>query len=593
MNRIFNQNLSFFPLGQLCCIIFFIIILTIIIKIENNEIVIQAANSTYASRISISDFNSSNLPIIVINTGGQTIRDNYRIAADMGIIYNGEGERNSLTDPFNDYKGKIRIEIRGSSSQMFPKKQYGFETQDSGGNNLNVSLLGMPDENDWILYAPYSDKSLVRNVLIYKLANDMGHYASKTKFCELVLNDDYRGIYVLMEKIKRDKNRVDISKLNPDEIAGDDLTGGYILKIDKFAGESIGGWFSPFPPYLNAQQKIYYQYHYPKPDKIVPEQENYIQQFIYNFEYIMYTSEYADSISGYPQIIDINSFVDYFIMSEFSKNVDSYRLSAFMYKDKNSNNAKIVMGPVWDFNLAFGNADYYDGAKTEGWQLDYLTENVQFTRGDYFQVPFWWKRLIRDPNFLIKINLRWQDLRKQILDTDLYLNTIDSLTTYLDESQKRNFERWPVLDNYVWPNAYIGHTYENEITYLKQWIMDRLQWMDVNISEYNSIDLAQESPTIPGECFLNQNYPNPFNSLTVIRYGISAPNQVILSIINILGQEIITIVNEQQNAGYHQSFWDGKNSSGKPQTNGVYFCEIKVKSEKETFYQIKKMLLLK
>ena len=130
-----------------------------------------------------------------------------------------------------------------------PKKQYALETQDDLGNNLNVPLLGMPAENDWILYAPYSDKSLIRNVLAYKLSWDVGRYASRTRLCELVLNGDYRGLYVLMEKIKRDKNRVDISTLNPDEITGDDLTGGYIIKIDKSAGESVRGWYSPYLPF--------------------------------------------------------------------------------------------------------------------------------------------------------------------------------------------------------------------------------------------------------------------------------------------------------------------------------------------------------
>ncbi len=134
------------------------------------------------------NFESSNLPIVVINTHGQTIPDEYRIIADMGIIYNGPGQRNHVNDPFNNYDGKISIELRGSSSQMFPKKQYALETEDAQGENLNVSLLGLPEENDWILNGPYSDKSLIRNVLIYRLARDLGNYASRTRFCELVLN---------------------------------------------------------------------------------------------------------------------------------------------------------------------------------------------------------------------------------------------------------------------------------------------------------------------------------------------------------------------------------------------------------------------
>ena len=243
-------------------------------------------------------FSSSNLPIIVIDTHGQVIPNEPKIEADMGIINNGPGVRNYITDPFNHYNGKIGIEIRGSSAQTFPKKQYAIETRDSTGNNLNVSLLGMPEENDWILYAPYSDKSLIRNVLAYKMSNDIGRYTSRTSFCEVVLNGDYIGLYVLMEKIKRDRNRVKIKKMLPTYTSGDLLTGGYIIKIDKMEGSNIQGWYSNFPPYPGAWQQIYYQYHYPDPDEIVPEQESYIQNFIYQFEYIMDQGTYTDPFSG-------------------------------------------------------------------------------------------------------------------------------------------------------------------------------------------------------------------------------------------------------------------------------------------------------
>ena len=168
----------------------------------------------------------------MIDTYGEEIPDEYKIVAHMGIIDNGTN-MNYYDDPFNGYDGQISIETRGSTSQSFPKKQYALETQDSDGENLNVPILGMPSENDWILHAPYSDKSLLRNFLSYELYGEMGWYSTRTRFCEVVINGDYKGLYLFMEKIKRDNNRVDISTLNPDEILDDDLTGGYILKIDK------------------------------------------------------------------------------------------------------------------------------------------------------------------------------------------------------------------------------------------------------------------------------------------------------------------------------------------------------------------------
>lgn len=140
------------------------------------------------------DFTSSNLPIIIINTNSLSIPyDNPRIVADMGVIYNEQGERNNISDPFNNYSGKISIEIRGSSSSRWSKKSYGIETQNEDGSNNSVSLLGLPEENDWILYASYYDRSFLRNVLTCKLANEMGWYASRTKYCELVLNGEYQG----------------------------------------------------------------------------------------------------------------------------------------------------------------------------------------------------------------------------------------------------------------------------------------------------------------------------------------------------------------------------------------------------------------
>src|SRR5210317_109968 len=166
------------------------------------------------------------LPKVNLNTNGATIIDEPKIEAQMTITVN----------DIVDFSGKIGIEIRGSSSQMFPKKQFGLEIWDEANEGINVSLLGFPEEEDWILYAPYSDKALIRNVLIYDLARDIGRYASRVKFVDVSINGSYNGVYVLMEKLKRDSNRIDLNKLKPEEISGEDLTGGYILKIDKAVG---------------------------------------------------------------------------------------------------------------------------------------------------------------------------------------------------------------------------------------------------------------------------------------------------------------------------------------------------------------------
>ncbi len=514
-----------------------------------------------------SEFTSSNLPIIVIDTHNQAIPDEDKILIDLGIIFNGEGERNSYPGEFNHYNGNAGIELRGSSSLMFPKKSYALETRDSSGENFDVSILGMPEENDWILYAPYSDKSLLRNVIAYKLANEMGHYATRTNFCELVINGEYQGIYVLMEKIKRDKNRVNIKKLDPEDSSGVKLTGGYLIKIDKTAGENNAGWYSPFLPYSQAHQKILYQYHDPSPDEIVEPQKKYIQDYVFKFESLMNSSLYNDPVVGYSTYIDVNSFIDYFLFTELVKNVDGYRLSMFMYKDRDSEDSRLKMGPYWDYNLAFGNADYYNASKTDGLQIDYFSNNYDFLNTDEYQVPFWWKKLVKDSNFKSKAEARWNELKSNLFNKDKIFGFIDSLTEYLQEARIRNFEKWPVIGTYVWPNAFIGNSYAEEIDYFKSWINSRINWLNNNI--ITSVEEVNIKPT--GFTELYQNYPNPFNPVTKIKFTIGNNSGKIVQLIiyDILGREVKVLVNEILSAGIYEVEFNG---TGIP--SGVYFYKL-------------------
>jgi len=422
------------------------------------------------------NFTTSNLPIVVINTNSQTIMDDPRIVCDMCIIDNGFGTINSISDPFNDYNGKISIEYRGSSSQSFPKKSYALETQDSLGNNNNVSLLGMPVENDWILYAPYTDKSLMRNFLTFDLGRKMGHYAPRTVYCELVINGDYKGIYILMEKIKRDNNRLDIAKLDADDLAGDSLTGGYIIKVDKYTGTGGADWLSDFPKIGDGS--LYIQYHYPEANVLLPQQLDYIEHFVDSFEYALAGPNFADTSIGYAKYIDVNSFIDLYIINELSRNIDGYRLSTYLHKDKQSRGGKLTMGPFWDFNLAFGNSENCSGGLTSGWEVN---------GGCGGNNPFWFERLLEDNNYHKKLKSRWEYLRDRSFHQDSLFNFIDSMALYLNDAQQRNFQQWPILGNYVWPNYYVGDTYQDELNFFKTWISSRLQWIDNNIAcNYNS-----------------------------------------------------------------------------------------------------------
>ncbi len=490
-------------------------------------------------------FTSSNLPIIVINTSG-SIPDEPKITADMGIIDNGSsGARNNITDPYNNYSGKIGIEVRGSSSQMFPKKQYSIEVRDALGTGINVSLLGMPPEEDWVLFAPYNDKSLMRDVLAYKLGRDLGHYAPRTHFCEVVLNGEYLGIYVLMEKIKHDKNRVDIANLSPLEISGDDITGGYIIKIDKESGSGNGGWFSSyFPPNRSGSQQIYFQYDYPSASEIVTEQMNYIKQYVNNFETSLNSTTFNDPVNGYAKYIDVDSFIDFFIMNEVSKNVDGYRLSTYLYKEKNPDGGKLHMGPIWDFNLGFGNANYCTQGNPEGWVTDFNT----ICNRDYWLIPFWWSKLYSDGVYRNKLAARWTELRASQLETDRILTYIDSVANVLNgESQQRNFQRWPVLSTYVWPNYYVGPTFAAEVSWLKNWVIERLNWMDANMPRLiTSIEDASSD-------FSVEFFPNPFSKELQINYSLQEAGTISVEIYDMLGRPIKTIQESKQQPGVYQS----------------------------------------
>ena len=457
-------------------------------------------------------FTSSDLPVISINTHGLEIVDDPKIMADMGIIDNGAGVRNHLSDPFNQYNGKIGIEIRGQSSQMFPMKSYSIELWDNAGSSINRSIFGLPSESDWVLYAPYNDKTLMHNFLAYTLARNMGHWAANCHYVELVVNGNYKGIYVFMEKLKRNSGRVNISKMNASDISGDAVTGGYIFSIDKEAN----GWFSLYQPVgSTSNQHIQYSYVYPKITDIVQPQIDYIKRYTDSFENALHGSSYQDKQTGWRKYADETSFLDYFIVNEVSRNVDGYRLSAYFYKNRESKGGKIIAGPVWDYDLAFRNADYCNGSNTNGWA--YAFNSV--CPDDYWQVPFWWNRMMNDTAFVANLRCRWKTLRQTTLSTAALNKLIDSAANLTAEARTRHFVQWPVLGIYVWPNpSPIPANYEQEIVTIKSWLQSRLSWIDGQIPNIgNCYDYPSNAPKTMTLDF----YPNPVskNGNIIIKTG--------------------------------------------------------------------------
>ncbi len=472
---------------------------------------------------------SSNLPLVVINTHGVEILDDPKIEADMGIIYNGEGVRNNLTDPFNHYNGKIGIELRGQSSQMFPMKPYGFELRDNAGNSQNKPLFGFPSESDWILYAPYNDKTLMHNFLAYTMSREMGRYASRCRYVELVLNGEYRGIYILMEKIKRNSGRVNVTKLNAADISGDAVTGGYIFSIDKEAD----GWYSEyFPQESTMGQRIRYSYVVPKITAVVPEQIEYIRNYTDSFERTLFNEGFQHKTKGWRRYADESSFIDYFLVNEISHNVDGYRLSAYFSKDRYSKGGKINAGPVWDYDLGFRNANYCRGADTVGWAWQFNETCPQ----DFWQVPFWWDRFDKDTAFMAHLRCRWKQLRAGSLSDNRINTLIDSIASLTAEARQRHFQKWPVLGTYVWPNVDpIPATYADEISVLKEWLGKRLTWIGNNIPNRGA---CYDFPPGIKETVLISVAPNPVYDLFTIDVKSKQDQDLLLSVYDAGGRQV-------------------------------------------------------
>ncbi len=473
-------------------------------------------------------FEVSNLPLVVINTVEEApIIDEYKVAALMGIINQADGI-NALSDPYDEFYGEIGIEIRGSSSGTFPKKAFGLETRGPDSTNYNASIFDWPIDNDWILYAPYSDKSLIRNVLTYKLGSEMGEWAPRTKAVELFVNGEYLGVYIFMERIKQNPGRVNINKLNYEDTEGNELTGGYVVKIDKTTGGGEIAWTSPYLQAPPATGPVYFQMHDPGIDEMHPAQLDYIETYITDFEAALYGPDFTDPINGYAPFIDVNSFIDFMIVNEISKNVDGYRISTFMYKERLSEGGKLVAGPLWDFNLGWGNANYCNGGLTSGWEI-YFND---VCGGDWaLNNPFYWNRFVEDPAFTHALNCRWQELRMTTLNTDTILAFIDEMELYLEDAADRNFQRWPILGSYVWPNNFVGSTYAEEMDYLRSWMIDRLNWMDANM--FGSCeDLGFQNEAHSNGVFI---YPNPTESSATITFQRAIKNGKI-EVSNQLGQ---------------------------------------------------------
>ncbi len=440
----------------------------------------------------------TNLPIVFINTSNQMILRNDRITARMKIINNADGTNygDTIAHPNQtvDYDGYIGLKYRGNSSfEYSDKKPYAIRPLDKpideGGKKQKVSLLGMGADNDWAMLAPFADKTMLRDVLTMELARPYFLYVPHMKHCELIVDGTYYGIYILSERVGKGKHRLNLKDPVADE-AGN-VTGDFHVEVDRPDEEVY--YTSPFrPTYSNGttinNRSITYQYKNPEYSDFaeLPEgTQAAINKAIADMESAFHAVYYKDAERGYRKFIDPKSFADYMLASEFAGNVDAYRLSTNLYKYSEANAPKHGVDSrwrtsLWDFNIAYGNANYNSGERTDLWIYQFNDRNA----GDNPIVPFYWQRLMNDEAFTQgELKDRWQEYRAGNYATSTVMHKIDSLTTLLTAAgaMERNEQAWRMFGRGVWPNSYVGNSYDDEVAYLKGWIKKRAKWMDRQI----------------------------------------------------------------------------------------------------------------
>ena len=496
------------------------------------------------------------LPIVFVDTKGKCLDKNVteKIPATMRVL---DGKTNSVADSAKGTLYDIGIKVRGQSSALFPKPGYGVEVRDEKGEGLDVSLFGLPPADDWVFHGPYVDKSMMRNALAHWLFRQAGHYSPRTKHFDLYINGVYRGVYVLIEKIKRGKYRVNVSKLKETDVSGEDVTGGYIWAFDKTGTNTGGAGSGPIEKEgFNTSDGLNVILHYPKKENIQKQQEDYLKKYLNDLEGLFKNGKNGQ---GYENYVDMTSALDYVLHEEVTNNADSYWCSFFLHKpkDKTDKNGvktegKVTLGPAWDFNLAMSNGSQpengggnngggmwgggfgggfggggngFGSSGTSGWQIENSQKSGNggmWGMGSSLKAPNWLLGMWKDSHYQSELKKRWAELRSGVWHTktlDLYL---DSMKTYLKNAADRNFKRWPNLGKSSGQNdadpqpmkycnsssgggfgmpmgGYNATTWDGEFEHLRKKMKERMQWMDEQLGfkePASPIAMAPVDPSI-------------------------------------------------------------------------------------------------
>jgi len=443
---------------------------------------------------------SSDLPVVLLSTfgGGAPFSSSSSLRRDVFmLIYEPDpvsGRTTFNSEPTLSTRGGYKK--RGSSSANFPKYGMSFESWDDFNEDKDVQPLDFAKEADWILNARYTfDLSLMRNPFIYQLSNEVGQWASKTRFVELfndanggeVVAGDYFGVYTFMEKIKQGDDRVDISKLNLWENNDPDITGGYILKHDRSNSDESTFTVSGFNQRLVNVD--------PGAGEISTEQKSYISDYSNEITVALRDSNGIHPTTGkhFSEYLDVDSFVDHFWLNILVMDPDWGRLSQFFHKDKEG---KMIAGPIWDYDRTMGSTDGRDNNPLR-WEA-----NTNDTSSTWFDNQHQWFGLLfgfntsqdntknmanpqlitERPDIFQKIIDRWYSLRLDEFSLSNINSIIDGMSTELTEAQARNFTRWTSLRPGVSSGPYFsaGGTsgWAKEVSHLRGWLEVRAEWID-------------------------------------------------------------------------------------------------------------------
>ena len=418
------------------------------IQNENNPIELTIDKPITIKAI-FKHFPASGLPIVKIKTNqvvGPAMDKSSYVEGSLEII--GDGNFEGLEETNMKIKGRGNstwwICTDASAGAVVGKCPYQLKFGDK------TSILGMPEDKKWVLLAEKSDKSMIRN----KIARYMGglsdlEYTPNAEYVELFINEDYQGTYLIGQKVEESSNRVDI---------GDD---GYLIEIDTDANNRIDSDDIIFKPTIWSSIHTDGVFNIKDPDIDYGSDEfQLIENYINEFESVLYSNNFNSPGSGYESYIDVDSLIDWFLINEIAKTVDARWYSSIYFSYIPGE--KIKMGPIWDFDLSYGNLNYSD---------------AQYTSEFYIKQNNWIDKLYQDEVFVEKVKIRYSYYHSKLDDIK---NKIDEFAKYIDKSQKANFERWDILGVYVWPNPVYDLTYEEEVERLKNWIEERMNWLNSN-----------------------------------------------------------------------------------------------------------------